>query len=183
MTQTDAAWAAGFIDGEGYIGITREYNPKYQKTYYKVTLMVGQVHLLPIEKLQLMFGGKVSHRDNKHQGFWTWRVSGENAYSAIRYILPYLVAKKRQAELLLQFGEINPARNQWGQTMPITAEVESHRRELWVAICELNGGRALRAERLSEKAPLWVWEDDAIVRPRGNKNRESAAEMTAPLVH
>ena len=180
---TEISWAAGFFDGEAYIGITRDFGNKYQKYYYKVCIRVGQVSRLPLDKLQSMFGGKICRCKNAHQGYWEWRVSGQDVYAVLRLVLPYLVLKHRQAELVLQFGATTPSKNHWGHVVAVTEEVTKHRRSIWAAVCELNGGRALRAERLNEKAPTEQSEGDAIVRPHANNKHESDAEMTSPLVH
>jgi hypothetical protein len=173
----DAAWAAGFLDGEGYIGVTRDNSVRDGKTYYKVAVSAGQIHKTPIELLQSMFGGRIVYQKNKFKGCWHWRVFGENAYSALRIVLPYLVVKRQQAELVLQFGTITPSRNPRGHVMRITVEVDAHRRALWAALCELNGGRALQAERLSEEARTGNADDDAIVRTHENSNRENVVEI------
>ncbi len=180
VSQTDAAWAAGFLDGEGFIGVTRAVRKGTGKVDFHVAMSASQIHRAPMDKLQSMFGGRVNHQENGFRGCFHWRVSGESVYHVLRIVLPYLVVKRKQAELTLDFGTVTPSKNYWGRFISVTPEVQAHRRALWAAICELNGGRALRAERLSEKAPTAEAEGDAIVRPHGNKNHESVAETTTP---
>lgn len=180
----ETAWAAGFLDGEGYVGVTRNFNkPRGGKVYYRVMLAAGQIHEAPMQTLKDMFGGRVNFRKNNHKGCWEWRVFGETAYEAIRSLMPYMKVKRQQCELVLQFGAISVnGRTGKGRYRTIPADVELHRRAIWAALVELNGGRALQAERLSEEAPSGTaTKDDAIVRPHGNGNHESCPEMANRL--
>lgn len=55
MELTKIAWAAGFIDGEGYVGLTRA---KYKDHYiYRAQINVGQVSVVPLLELQFILGG------------------------------------------------------------------------------------------------------------------------------
>src|SRR3990172_5062751 len=103
------AWAGGFIDGEGYVGVTRNFNKVHRRIYYRIMLDAAQIHLEPVARLQKMFGGRINFRENDHKGIWQWRVFGESARTALRLLLPYLVVKRRQAELVMDFSEVSRA--------------------------------------------------------------------------
>jgi hypothetical protein len=174
------AWAAGFTDGEGYIGLTRWFDKQRGYHTYRVQFEVAQVHKLPIELMSSMFPGigRVRHYENKKRGYWTWRVFGQDAIEVIKVLLPYLVMKQEQARLVLEYEFTDRRIDGKGRWRKAPLEVRERRAALFAAICELNGGRALQAERLNEEAPLP--EGDAIVRSHGNDNHESATEMVAP---
>lgn len=173
------AWAAGFLDGEGYIGVTRNFNKRNGRMYYRIDLNAAQVHLAPMELLKSMFGGRVNFHQNKHQGYWYWRVYGEEARQAIVLLLPYLVVKRKQADMAMQFDAVsqNKPGGRKGHFSSLSEDSNLLREALWKAICVLNGGRALRVERLSGRAPTAKAEGDATVRPHGNRNHESRPEM------
>ena len=173
-----AAWIAGFFDGEAYVGVIRCFQKKYGRHHYRVQLSVGQVSREPLDIIQKAFGfGRLYFRRNEHQDFWYWRVTGEKAYEALTILLPYLVVKRKHADLILQFGAISAQRmNGTGRFRQVPDEIQAHRAAIWAALVELNGGRALQAERLSEKAPVPT-QEDAIVRPHGNENHESCQEI------
>lgn len=179
------AWAAGFTDGEGYIGLTRCFDKIRGYYGYRVQFEVAQVHAAPIDLMQSMFPGvgKVRHYNNSHRGYWTWRVFGQDAIEVIKVLHPYLVVKREQARLVMEYEFTDRRIYGDGRFRKNPPEVTEKRAALFAAICELNGGRAVQAERLSEKAPLIKTEDDAIVRSHGNENHENVAEMaTSRLV-
>lgn len=180
MTDTlQIAWAAGFTDGEGYIGLTRCFDKKRGYYTYRVQFEVAQVHAKPIDLMQSMFPGvgKVRHYENKHRGYWTWRVFGQDAIEVIKVLHPYLVVKREQARLVMEYEFTD--RRIWGdgryRKNPV--EVTEQRAALHAAICELNGGRAVQAERLSEEARTGKADGDAIVRSHGKSNHENVVEI------
>jgi len=173
------AWAAGFLDGEAYIGVTRSFDKRNSRMYYRIDVNAAQVHLAPIELLKSMFGGRVNFHKNNHQGSYCWRVFGEEARRVIVLLLPYFIVKRKQAELVMQFDSVSQGRpgGRKGHFSSLPEESNLLREALWRAICVLNGGRAMRVERLSGEAPTAEAEGDAIVRPHGNNNHESRPEM------
>lgn len=177
--QLKIAWAAGFIDGEAYIGVTRCW---YKDHYnYRGVVNVGQVSPTPLYALRAILGGSVRASKDKFGTHYQWVLNGKHTVKALRSLLPYLVAKKRQAELVLEFYSIsNPelrnSRQQW-RVMP--AEVSEHRESIHAMLMALNSRRSHR-DRLSESAPTGNAEGDATVGSHGNDNHESTAEMTVP---
>ncbi len=160
------AWAAGFVDGEGYIGITRWFDKKRGYHTHRVQFDIAQVHEKPIRMLSEMFGnvGRVNRIENDKRGYWAWRVMGSAVVPVVRELLPYLVVKDEQARLVMEF-EFTVGK---GRKRELPEDVKRRRRALW-------------AERLSEEAPTGDAEGDAIVRPHGNRNRESEAETSHRL--
>lgn len=181
MTDTlKIAWAAGFTDGEGYIGLTRCFDKKRGYYTYRVQFEVAQVHEAPIRLMQELFQGvgRVRHYTNNNQGYWTWRVFGQDAIDVMLILLPYLVVKQEQARLVVEFGFTGRNHGGSGKWKPVPVEVREKRAALWAAVCELNGGRAVQAERLNKETPTGKAEGDAIVRSHGNDNHENVAEMS-----
>lgn len=170
------AWAAGFVDGEGYIGITRAKAKR--GIYYRVDVQAAQIHEEPIRLLQSIFGGNVRHVKNHKRGYWYWRTFGPTAIKTATILLPFLVVKKRQAQLVVEF-QFTERRNGDGKWKSVPEDIRRQRAAMFAACCELNGGRALQAERLSEEAP--ALQGDAIVRSDGNDNRQSREEIPGRL--
>lgn len=98
MTESDFAWAAGLIDGEGCLFI---YNRKNKS--YSALLTVTMTHVPTIEKLNSIIPGHFNYKLSKHghKGMLTWRPY-DTKY-AIDKIYPYLVCKKAEADILLEF--------------------------------------------------------------------------------
>ena len=94
-----AAWAAGFVDGEGSIGVYNSHNT------LSLHLNVGQVDPRPLEKLCAIFGGHYRlNRSRSAKGpIYDWKLHGKAAASALQAMLPYLTTKLEQAELAIEF--------------------------------------------------------------------------------
>lgn len=110
LTQTEAAWLAGFIDGEGSIQIKWQRAAKDRH----MTSSVASISISQAEPrteilywLKDKFGGTVcSHdtniRNPKHNKAFRWSVTGQKAVLVGTLILPFLKLKQRHVELLLE---------------------------------------------------------------------------------
>lgn len=101
IRDTDHAWAAGFIDGEGTIGLYT----KGKNTSPVPTLRVSNTDPRPLEKLQRLFGGWVKASppklgNRRPQFFWVLQGSAK-IQNVLEAILPYLCVKEKQAALVL----------------------------------------------------------------------------------
>jgi hypothetical protein len=109
--ETDLAWAAGFIDGEGCINIAHKstisrYGKKYN--YYSLAVMVGQITPEPLLKLKEMFGGHIRGpiiKENRRPSFM-WSISSRNSADMLQKLLPYLIVKKSEALNALEFQKL-----------------------------------------------------------------------------
>ena len=121
VKQTDLAWLAGFLDGEGTIGISRT-NHKNQKTpYLRPLVQAPNTDRKAIDEMvriiELVTGKKPSVCEcNKGNENWSkaWRVKVSTQWELlllIPAIIPYLILKKRQAELSLEFCKRKYARS------------------------------------------------------------------------
>lgn len=99
-------YCAGIIDGEGclYIG----YNEKSQSTVMQI--IVGMADRRPLAFLQETFestsAGKIGVLNKQGKLHYRWVLCSENAYIALKEMLPFLQAKKEQAEIFLTFYEV-----------------------------------------------------------------------------
>jgi hypothetical protein len=112
-TQTDLAWAAGIVDGEGCISIRRAYVAKDRlgksrtsKPQYALYLAVGNTDPRMPQKLCDMFGGSLVNktRQQVRRPIFEWRVFASNAGRILAEIRPYLVIKGEQADIALAFA-------------------------------------------------------------------------------
>lgn len=106
---TDYAWAAGFIDGEGYFGAHERPSDRYRSGFrHSIEISVFQVDRGPLEKLHDLFGGKVTEHigenDLKH---WKWSIqSASEITKIIDHLLPYLVLKRNEAVLMRELSTL-----------------------------------------------------------------------------
>ena len=91
LSDRDLGWAAGFLEGEG--------------TFYSghgIGVTAAQVQREPLERLQRLFGGKISrrldHRKITHHPCHKWYTSGFRA-AAIMMTVYSLMSPKRQEKI------------------------------------------------------------------------------------
>jgi hypothetical protein len=148
------AWAAGFVDGEAFVGMNRVRNSNGRE-YFTAILDVSQNHAKPLDILVQLFGGSVKVR-SVHKGVgagtkhFFWRLHGEKAIRALEQLLPYLVVKDRQARILVEFQATMAG---YGRKRRISDDAYRYRQGLYAMLLALNT-RPSDAERLSEVAPL-----------------------------
>jgi hypothetical protein len=101
---TDLAWAAGFIDGEGCVSLSKaKCKTTSSGVRFVLKLVVSQKRRIALDKLQSMFGGTV--RRPASQDVWWWTVCTQDAAEVLRQLLPYLVEKHDQAVIAIAFQE------------------------------------------------------------------------------
>lgn len=108
------AWAAGFIDGDGFITIQNRKSTVNGKEYKGQYLRLGccQASENPLKELQAIFGGSIRvknsgpNRENYNRKIqYVWTLSTLQAAEAIKQLLPFLIHKKDVAVLALSFQE------------------------------------------------------------------------------
>lgn len=113
MKTKDIAYCAGLFDGEGCVivnwktyrskSLHRKVGKQRFATYINVSNIDGRV----IDKLCSVFGG-TPYRSwaGRNRAMYQWRVSGKNAERIVRKMYPYLISKKEQAKLFLDFRDV-----------------------------------------------------------------------------
>ena len=110
LSQTDIAYFAGIMDGEGSISLKKvntEYKPKYRPC-----MTVGSTDPLLVRWILDRFGGSPSvlkAKSPKHKHFFKidWQ-SKDDVKTILHLLIPYLIIKKRQAELVLSAVDLLP---------------------------------------------------------------------------
>lgn len=163
INETDKAYAAGFIDGEGYLGIMRHENRKFKdRPYYRAIVKVAQTRQTPLLWLQERWGGWINKRNQKKTLFtmnyadaWYWTIGSKELIGKfIADIRPYLQLKNKQADVIMQRLELQwkygkEAMEQYNKKYVAKSEkieganiydeaVYNKIKQLWVEIKELN---------------------------------------------
>lgn len=146
-------WSAGFIDGEGSLMIKR-YKCKTCRreiTFQPVISCAQTVQRKePIYLLQKLFNGSVSFYKqvgNRYDTI-TWTVASRDAEKCARELLPYLIVKKRNAKVIINYynGTIKKGSH-------ITDKEWKRREELFWKMRKFNSKGCLRLKRLNEETP------------------------------
>lgn len=139
ISDTDAAWAAGFIDGEGHVTIRRFKNAG-GGIIYNLSIEVANCDIRPLMRLKGLFGGSVYAKKAPTNPAWSqayrWTIQTLMAKKCLIAISPYLSCKAEQAAIAL---ELNAAlRPQGQQRHPLTPREIARREELRAVMQSLN---------------------------------------------
>lgn len=101
-----AAYLAGFIDGEGAIDITKIRRPR-GGVQYGLRLSAFNCNTAALEWILQHFGGLISARkiEPNRTPAYVWSCNGVTAGYVLAVVLPFLLIKKHQAELALEFQD------------------------------------------------------------------------------
>lgn len=107
VKNTTIAYLAGLVDGEGYVGIKkslsgvrsgRQVNPSYHER-----IQIRMVDEDAIKLFKEIFGGnyykETNHSKYSKRPLYCYQASDLIAYKTLKTLYPYLIIKKRQAEL------------------------------------------------------------------------------------
>ena len=100
-------YTAGYIDGDGcfYIGITIQ-KPK-MITVYEYSIQVLSVKKPVLDKFCSEFGGYIRKKPDKprHRTAHCWIIKGQTAAKLAAQIYPFLVDKKEQCEMFIEYSD------------------------------------------------------------------------------
>ena len=106
LSETDKAYLAGLIDGEGCIHLQRNQSKKSPNYNYTATMFVGNTNAVIIDICKELNLGYIDYRKQiniKHKKAFVWRLTSNPCRALLPLILPYLRIKKQQSELLLEY--------------------------------------------------------------------------------
>jgi hypothetical protein len=156
MNLKDKAYIAGFLDGEGEVGIHKMTEPDMVRgCRHRLEIAFTNTHKDVLLFIQSIYGGNISkkqlHSEN-HRQCYRLRIEGMTSIKLLRDVFPYLKIKRMQAEIAFQFAKT--LRRVGGNTRrPITNRVFDKRENLYSEIKNINltksyvasnGGDALR---------------------------------------
>ncbi len=113
MNKTIYAYAAGVIDADGSITIVKRYPTSTRTDMYHLKIRVGTCDKELPEWFMSNFGGTISFRKRpnpNHRDLYTWIIEYKKSLKVLYAIEPYLIVKKKQAQLAIQFQLIKSNR-------------------------------------------------------------------------
>ena len=103
---------AGIIDGEGSIYIGNfSSNPKTGTKYYQTNIEITNTDKNLMDWISSTFGGRLNTYTakqtpkNSRRTVYRWIATGERVTHLVEVLFPYLIAKKRQAEIMIKMRE------------------------------------------------------------------------------
>lgn len=102
LLNTDLAYAAGLLDGEGSISIIMAYK-KRRTPHHTLCMTVVNTDPRPIRWLLERFSGRMYSRmpgqARRTKTLYDWHISARKAEAFLRAVYPYLIIKREQADI------------------------------------------------------------------------------------
>lgn len=143
LSEGQIGWLAGIIDGEGSIAIHRMNEEKtVNGVRHRLDLSIVNTNKDMILLIQAWFGGSFWIKNKKdinpnHKKCYRWRIEGLKCVPIIEMVYPYLIIKKSQATIALEFSKT--LRSIFGDTRTsIASDVFWTRDRLHLQIKSLN---------------------------------------------
>jgi hypothetical protein len=133
--ETESAYTAGIIDGEGCI--------RLQRKTFGLDVSVGNTDLNLLIWLKEVWGGKIylngvraKRPTGNNKPFFHWRICGAMAFPFLEQIVPFLVIKKDRAMKALELREVYGRKNNY---LPgFNESMRAKRIEIQRALAEMN---------------------------------------------
>jgi len=99
--KTEKAWAAGIVDGEGWIGLEKKKGRTKKTPIVEVTNTNKNI----LDELYEKFGGNIylCKRPSRPKAnpCWLWRLRRKKCVLFLKEIKPWLIGKKEKAQKIL----------------------------------------------------------------------------------
>lgn len=156
MRDVDRAWLAGFIDGEGHIGLVALRSGKYGGGRYELVVAVFNTHIPTLVSIHEDWpGGRMYTRERDtekgHRISGTVKWVSRKAANLLQEVYPFLRTKKEQARVALEFVETLNSDDH--RSRGLSEETRQRRNELKAQMSLLNG-RFPEPRLVAEKVPL-----------------------------
>ena len=141
LTETQKAYLAGIIDGEGCITLRRAHKKRSGTTQYSLQLVISTTSIKLRAWLETIFRLKPHiwnpqlkdiHPNWRLQ--YAFHLNGAPASSLLSIVLPYLVIKREQAQLGVDMCETKG----FHQGIPLSQETIEIMEEMYQEMCSLN---------------------------------------------
>jgi hypothetical protein len=108
LSETERAWLAAIIDGEGTIMIAKRNDPKFRRGFYYCPILeISNTNRALLDKVWEMIGEGGVYRDGRNNPHWKkkWMYSASSGVmrAILPQILPYLIVKLEQAKTALEY--------------------------------------------------------------------------------
>lgn len=107
--EEELAYWAGFLDGEGWIGVGRSFvkDPAHASPCYRIVVGVVNTNKEIMKRFITKFGGYMYLRERlpQHSPTWDSHITGDTAYNLLKMLMPYFIVKRKQAEVAIEYYE------------------------------------------------------------------------------
>ena len=106
---TSLEYIAGFFDGEGYVTISKASSKCHSGSEYWLVVSMANTHKGVLDEIQKLIGGNVIfHKGDKGcKHHYRLTLYSKRAYEFLMLVYPYLIVKKREAEVAFRYHSRN----------------------------------------------------------------------------
>ena len=142
-TETELAYLAGIVDGEGSIGAHWRTNSSVS---FHVNFQVGMTQVGAIDLFVKIFGGHIhieKRRTKSGKPIYKWQIYARKAANCLEKLLPYLIIKREQARDAIVLARMHRERHSGkgstpGYSLPIPESDVLMRKEIAKRIYQRN---------------------------------------------
>lgn len=184
MKETEKAYLAGLIDGEGTVSIVRLHSRGQGFEHYVASVEISNTDMRMIDWVAKRLGGSIVANRRKvvagHKVVYRIGLRNRLAEAVLREVMPFLVVKGRQAELVM---ELRARIRTNGNRAKLTDGERGYRAHLYEECRKLNVRGTKDAERLSERTPETGMRQSDLAgkEPREGMPKSSPAGAEAPV--
>ena len=124
LTQAEWGYLAGLMDGEGSICIVKMWRGGLSESFQIIVHITNSSGVL-LEYVAARLGGAI-YAGRRHRGTGKlvrrWQVSGRKAVAVLEWLYPYLVAKREQARIGIEFYAVTDRKDLQQQMKELNAE-------------------------------------------------------------
>lgn len=145
---TEIAYLAGIIDGEGSLTIGNySANKKTGVLHYQTVLNINNTDKDLIDWIFATFGGNICHYSakqtpkNSRKEVWRYIATGDRLTHICELILPYVICKRKQVEIMLKMRSTYKSHTSIGGkqgTQALSQDIIDFRQKCFVEIRSLH---------------------------------------------
>ncbi len=122
-------YVAGFVDGEGHLGINKHKNRRPSPSY-DIIVDIGNTVKAPLLAIQERYGGSIrkEKRMAPNKDCYRLKISTDHARRMLIDIRDYLLIKRPQADVLLKFRYYKMSIRHFGNRRLLEADLEMRER-------------------------------------------------------
>lgn len=142
MRDIDAAWLAGFLDGEGTFMVTRTTRATLNYPFFDAAIAASNTDERLVRRCADLCGGKViksEPKNKRHKTAYIWTLRGVRVGPVAKTVLPYLVGRVEQAKIVIELRAMTKRGSPKGRFgTQKTPEENAAREALYERCCMLN---------------------------------------------
>ena len=120
LKETEKAYIAGILDGEGCVSIAKSNRSYLNYPYYQLRVIIAMSDKNVIDLLTKKLGGyqqSIKMKNINHKISYRWQLTCDDAENFLRLIEKYLIVKKMHCKAAFNFRKTKKGRSNSGRAL------------------------------------------------------------------